>query len=102
MAAWESVHWDSDITSGVSRAQQRSGTYQRYVPDVVDGTALAIDPVVSRKVAAIERGIRSLNGDGAEGLAGIARFLLRSEAIASCDDRTRCPWRGGVGGPRLR
>ena len=83
MAAWESVHWDSDITSGVPRAQQGSGTYQRYVPDSVDGTALAIDPVVSRKVAAIERGIRSLNGDGAEGLAGIARFLLRSEAIAS-------------------
>lgn len=34
-------------------------------------------------MATVERSIRALNGPGAEGLAGIARFLLRSEAIAS-------------------
>ncbi|MEN9507410.1 MAG: hypothetical protein RI958_3336, partial [Actinomycetota bacterium] len=49
----------------------------RYVPDAVDGTALAIDPVVSRKVAAIARDIRSLNGAGTEGLAGISLLSLR-------------------------
>ncbi|KRA32537.1 MULTISPECIES: hypothetical protein [unclassified Nocardioides] len=38
---------------------------------------------MSRQVAKVERSIRALNGPGAEGLAGIARFLLRSEAIAS-------------------
>jgi Fic family protein len=83
MAAWESAHWESDIASGIPRSEQRSGTYQRYLPDLVDGAALAVDASVSREVATAERGIRALNGSGAEGLAGIARFLLRSEAIAS-------------------
>jgi len=83
MAAWEPAHWESDLASGIPRAEQRSGKYQRYVPDLIDGTGLAVDATVSRQVAAVERGIRALNGAGAEGLAGIARFLLRSEAIAS-------------------
>jgi Fic family protein len=50
---------------------------------MVDGTGLAVDASVSRQSATVERGIRALYGSGAEGLAGIARFLLRSEAIAS-------------------
>jgi len=83
MAAWEPAHWESDIASGIPRSEQRSGTYQRYVPDTIDGTALAVHAALSRQVATVERGIRSLNGGGTEGLAGIARFLLRSEAIAS-------------------
>ena len=83
MAAWEPAHWESDIASGIPRSEQRSGTYQRYLPDLVDGAALAVDASVSREVATAERGIRALNGSGAEGSAGIARFLLRSEAIAS-------------------
>ena len=42
----------------------------------IDGASLAVDGPLSRDVGAIERGIRALNGSGAEGLAGIARFLL--------------------------
>jgi Fic family protein len=38
---------------------------------------------VDATATAVERSVRALNGPGAEGLAGIARFLLRSEAIAS-------------------
>ncbi|MFT3887514.1 MAG: Fic family protein [Arachnia sp.] len=83
MATWEEAHWQADIASGIPRAEQRSGTYSRYVPDRLDGVGLAIDGPLSRKVASIERGIRALNGPGAEGLAGISRFLVRSEAIAS-------------------
>lgn len=83
MATWESAHWESGIASGIRRSQRRSGVYERYVPDLLDGAPLAIDPELSRRVAAVERGIHALNGAGAEGLAGIARFLLRSEAIAS-------------------
>ncbi len=83
MATWEPARWDSDLTTGIPRSAQRSGAYERYVPDMIDGTGLAVDAGVSRRVAAVERGIRALNGAGAEGLAGIARFLLRSEAIAS-------------------
>lgn len=83
MATWEDAHWESNVGSGVPRAEQRSGAYQRYVPDQLDGAALAVAGDLSRRVASIERSVRALNGPGAEGLAGIARFLLRSEAIAS-------------------
>lgn len=83
MANWEEAHWESSPDSGVPRAAQRSGTYLRYVPDAIDGLALAVDGQLSRRVTAVERRIRALNGAGAEQLAGITRFLLRSEAIAS-------------------
>jgi Fic family protein len=83
MATWEQAYWESSVDSALPRAAQRSGSYQRYVPDGIDGLALAVDGDLSRWVAAVERSIRALNGPGAENLAGIARFLLRSEAIAS-------------------
>ena len=83
MATWEQAHWESSVDSGVPRSAQRSGTYLRYVPDSIDGLALAVDGELSRRVTTVERSIRALNGPGAESLAGIARFLLRSEAIAS-------------------
>ena len=83
MARWEDAHWESSIDSGVPKADQRSGTYRWYLPDHVDGLGFAVDGGVSRRVAHVERGVRALNGPGVEGLAGIARFLLRSEAIAS-------------------
>lgn len=83
MATWEEAHWESAVDSGVPRAEQRSGRYQRYVPDHLDGVGLAVNGDISRQVSKVERSVRALNGPGAEGLAGIARFLLRSEAIAS-------------------
>lgn len=83
MAGWEDAHWESGIDSGVPQAQQRSGVYSRYVPDLVDGIALAVGGDLSRRAMGVERRLRTLNGPGADQLAGIARFLLRSEAIAS-------------------
>ncbi len=83
MASWEEGHWESSVDAGVPAAARRSGAYFRYIPDLVDGAGLAIDGMLSRRVGRVERSIRALNGPGAEGLAGIARFLLRSEAIAS-------------------
>ncbi|MFC7622574.1 Fic family protein [Microlunatus sp. GCM10028923] len=83
MATWEDAHWESNLDSGVPRSAQRSGSFRTYIPDRMDGARLAINGDLSRRIATIERGIRALNKPGAEGLAGIARFLLRSEAIAS-------------------
>lgn len=83
MGAWDQAYWESEISSGLPRSALRSGPYRRYVPDLVDGLPLTIDGALSRRVAAVERSIRALNGPGAEDLAAIARFLLRSEAIAS-------------------
>ncbi|MEE2035788.1 Fic family protein [Nocardiopsis sp. CT-R113] len=83
MATWEGAHWESGVGSGVPRSARLSGPYQRYVPDGIDGLALAVGGTLSRSVNTVERSIRALNGPNAENLAGIARFLLRSEAIAS-------------------
>lgn len=83
MAAWESAHWESSAESGVPRNARRSGAYQSYVPDRVDGLALGIDGELSRRITTVERSIRAVTGPGADSLAGVARFLLRSEAIAS-------------------
>lgn len=83
MGRWEQAHWESSVHEGVPRSGQRSGWYQRFVPDLVDGQALAVAGDVSRRVATVERSVRELHGPDAEGLAGIARFLLRSESIAS-------------------
>ncbi|SEF16303.1 Fic family protein [Jiangella alba] len=83
MAFWEAAHWESQLQSGVPRAAQRAGSYRRYVPDAIDGLGLAVRGDLSRQVTRVERDLRALNGPDAEGLSGIARFLLRSEAIAS-------------------
>ncbi len=84
MASWERAHWMSRGEPGdAPRSARRSGAYPRYVPDTIDGLALAIGGDLSRRVTTVERSIRTLNGSGADSLAGIARFLLRSEAIAS-------------------
>jgi Fic family protein len=83
MAMWKQAYWESSLDAGTPRSARRSGPYRQYVPDGIDGLALAIDGSLSRRVTAVERSIRTLNGSEAESLAGIARFLLRSEAIAS-------------------
>ena len=41
MATWEGAYWESSVTNGVPRHERRSGPYQRYAPDVLDGTGLA-------------------------------------------------------------
>jgi Fic family protein len=83
MAVWDQAHWESAGTSGLPRSARRSGTYQRYLPDALDGLSIVVHGELSRQFATVERSIRALNGTGADDLAGIARFLLRSEAIAS-------------------
>ncbi len=83
MGAWERAHWESESISGLPRSARRSGTYQKYVPDTLDDMSLTVDGELSRRFSAVERGIRALNRTGVDDLAGIARFLLRSEAIAS-------------------
>lgn len=82
MATWEQDEWASSIESGLPRRDRRSGTYRRYVPDTLLGSPLLLPPDVDQLVGRAEQAVRGLSGD-ARDLAGIARFLLRSEAIAS-------------------
>ena len=82
MASWDEGLWASSIESGLPRRDRRSGIYRRYVPDPLIGSPLLLPPDLDELVALAEQSVRRLAGD-ARDLAGIARFLLRSEAIAS-------------------
>ena len=82
MDAWEEAWWEHDGTSGLPRRDRRSGAYRTYLPDPLVGVPLTLDRGADLLVAEAERQVRSLEGDSRD-LAGISRFLLRSEAIAS-------------------
>ena len=82
MATWRADEWASSIESGLPRRDRRSGAFRAYVPDALVGSPLLLPPDVDEMVAEAEQAVRGLSGD-AHDLAGIARFLLRSEAIAS-------------------
>lgn len=63
--------------------ERTSGPYRRYEPDPVVGQPFVIDGELSRRIATVERRIQSIDESSAELLSSVARFLLRSEAIAS-------------------
>lgn len=76
--------WVSDPAENRTRRDRRGGPYQPYVPDLLTPRPIVLPPDLSRRAATAERMIRDLvTGAGTSGLSGIARFLLRSEAIAS-------------------
>ncbi len=83
MASWEAAFWEPSIVSGVPRRDRQSGEYVRYVPDPLEAHPVTFDRDLALDVAATERAVQKLNAPGGEALASIARFLLRSEAIAS-------------------
>lgn len=82
MAEWEAEECASTVESGLPRRDRRSGSYRTYLPDHLQDTPLLLPPAIDALVARAEESVRGLSGD-ARDLAGIARFLLRSEAIAS-------------------
>ncbi len=83
MGMWHEDYWESAVQSGMPRRERRSGAYRWYEPDRLQDRPILIDGALSRAIATAERAIRRLNGPGADVLAAISRFLLRSEAIAS-------------------
>lgn len=81
MSGWDVRHWHNERVSG-PRRDRRSGEYRAYQPDHLVGEPLALDAKTDAAVAAAETAVRALDAD-AKDLAGVSRFLLRSEAIAS-------------------
>jgi Fic family protein len=75
---WE-PSWDAP-----TREARRGGRYEAYVPDPLDWRPLALGGELATRAAGVEASVRALSsGTAARGLEGLARFLLRSEAIAS-------------------
>ncbi|HHW83422.1 MAG TPA: Fic family protein [Actinomycetales bacterium] len=84
MARWEERRWESSAGSGLPRSARRSGPYLTYIPDVLRDIPLRIPQELDLSLGIAEREVRGLDdGSSASDLAGLARFLLRSEAIAS-------------------
>lgn len=84
MGSWHDAAWDSRIKDGLPQRERRSGTYRWHLPTPLTGLPVVIPPALDRQLADAERAVRTLaEGPDREDLFGLARFLLRSEAIAS-------------------
>ena len=81
MGRWVTRFWENTHEGGLRRRDRRSGEYRAYVPDPLVGAALVLSPSTEALAARAEARVRAL--DALPDMAGIARFLLRSEAIAS-------------------
>ena len=82
MNAWDEQVWTSRVDSGVPRRDRRSGPFRSFVPARLMESPLALEHETEHLLARAERDVRSLPDHGTD-LAAVARFLLRSEAIAS-------------------
>ncbi|NUW35079.1 Fic family protein [Nonomuraea sp. SMC257] len=77
-ASWP-VAWEAP-----SKRDRRGGAYRPYLPDPLTGHALTVAPDVAEQAAQAETLVRRLVAHPVgHGVDGLARFLLRSEAIAS-------------------
>jgi Fic family protein len=83
MADWQTSYWTAS-PNAPAREDRAGGEYSTYSPDLLMNRPLALASDVSDLSWQVENAVRRL-GDrpGARGLEGLARFLLRSEAIAS-------------------
>jgi len=83
MAVITTERWEPSWEAA-SRRDRRAGTYGAYVPDGLAERPLVLDGRLAARAGAVEAKVRALAaGPGARSLEGVARFLLRSEAIAS-------------------
>ncbi|OLT25677.1 cell filamentation protein Fic [Kytococcus sp. CUA-901] len=94
MTSWEEAHWEPSMAN-LPRRERRSGTYRRFLPAELLGAPLVLDPEVDVLLARAETAVRKVAGSSRD-LAGIARFLLRSEAIASSKIEGIAPATGKV------
>lgn len=76
---WRSEHW------GGTRQQRKSGAYSCYVPDFLCDMGISLDADVIGDLERAQRGIADLNGNVSylHDTEGLARLLLRAEAVSS-------------------
>jgi Fic family protein len=83
MASGSAAHWEPALNAP-ARADRQGGAYRTYRPDWLCARPLQLANDVNLLAGQVETEVRSLgNVPGSRGLEGLARFLLRSEAIAS-------------------
>lgn len=83
MAEWHEATWEPR-PNAPSYADRAGGRYRTYSPDLLTERPLALSADVADLAWRAEESVRRLGDQpGVRGLEGLARFLLRSEAIAS-------------------
>ncbi|GGO08384.1 hypothetical protein GCM10010116_16940 [Microbispora rosea subsp. aerata] len=83
MAGYLEASWPT-AWAAPSKRDGRGGTYRAYTPDHLVGRVLALPSDVAQEAAVVEGLVRGFVAHPAShGIDGLARFLLRFEAIAS-------------------
>ncbi len=83
MGSWIAQQWVPSLDAP-SRAGQRGGTYRACLPDALVTRPVVLSAELAARAAQVESGVRALSvAPETRALEGLARFLLRSEAIAS-------------------
>ncbi len=83
VASCTDVRWEPSLTAPGAK-DRRGGHFRPYLPDPLMTRPVTLDVELGSRAAAVESTVRALTtAPGARGLEGLARFLLRSEAIAS-------------------
>lgn len=76
--------WWAPRFDGPTRADRQGGWYHPYSPDLLAGWDPLIPGSLAATIGRAETAVRDLNGsDVHPGLAGVSRFLLRAESVAS-------------------
>lgn len=75
--------WVSD-SSGMNKAERVGGAYRPYVPDLIGGYKLMMEPSCASAVTHASEALRSLQNEGSlTDTEPLARLLLRAEAVSS-------------------
>lgn len=85
MAKSTTLRWDPTSADGLPRRDRHGCDYQAYLPDPVAKRVFLLDGDVSADVTDAESAVQVLNAEATTltGLEGLARLLLRAEAVAS-------------------
>ncbi|WP_019807514.1 Fic family protein [Saccharomonospora halophila] len=83
MAGYQDARWSPSFDA-TTRAARRGGRYHPYLPDPLTARPLVVDEALAHRAQRVEADVRRFTTEPLRrGLEGLARFLLRSEAIAS-------------------
>lgn len=84
MGEYRTAVWKSDLV-GKTRKQRRSGAFEYYLPTPLSERALSLTEETAQALAEAERQLALLDASGTfeRNTEGIARLLLRAEAVSS-------------------